>query len=400
MSSATIFTILGTIPLFSMRTFLPAFLMALFLTYPEYFPGIENVPPATEESFITKNWVLIVLGILSILEIIADKSSSIRNFIKDAETYLKPLCFLLINLSILDEASEEVLRQVQWAAFNPGLILLAFGALAVHWLAKLRRDFITFLENVDEDDNFLIGKITSWLEDSLVLFGFLLLIWAGILMVGIYALGIAALLVIRKRFEKKLEQQKTTCPKCGEKNYPFAINCFNCKEVQPRVHKIGILGQRKNELITDIKKHQLNLISHRKCPNCGNKPESKKLFQKCNLCGTALFESPTVNDFLKYQDRKFYKLAGVSFLLGFIPVIGFVLSAVLGNIYLFSPYRRYISGKSSFFTKIMIKFIIFLLFILGVALGFIAAPVYIIMRYYVWRRKFVALGSEKELSHK
>lgn len=396
MSAATIFTILGTIPLFSMRTFLPAFLMALFLTYPEYFPGIDNIPPASEESFITKNWVLIVLGTLSLLEIIADKSSSIRNFIKDAETYLKPLCFLLINLSILDDSSEGVLRQVQWAAFDPGWILLAFGAISVHWLAKLRRDFITFLENIDEDDNFLIGKITSWLEDSLVVFGFFLLIWAGILMVGIYALGIASLLLIKKRYAKKLEQQKTNCPNCGEKNYPFAVKCFNCKELQPEVHQIGILGQRKNELVTNFRKHQLNLISHRKCSNCGNKLESKKLFQKCNLCGTALFEAPTVDDFLKFQDRRFYKLAGASFLLGFIPIVGFVMSAVLANIYLFSPFRRYIPGKSSFFTKIMIKFITFLLFILGVALGFIAAPVYIVIRYYVWRRKFVSLAQRVE----
>lgn len=390
MSLVQIVTILGSIPLFSMRTFLPAFLAALFLTYPEYFPGMGDVVADADGSFITKDWVLITLGGLSLLEIIGDKNTEIRNFLKDAETYLKPLIFLIINLNLLDNASVEVLEEVQWAAFDPAWVLLGFGALVVHWLASLRRDFITFLEDIDEDDNFYISKISSWLEDSLVLFGFILLIWTGILMVGIYAAAIAFLVFLKKRNERKLEQQKIVCIKCGEKNLPFAVKCYNCKEPQPQVHKIGILGQRKKELVSNLEKHRLNLISHRKCPDCGNKLAGTKLFQDCNFCGATFFQSPSPKDFVKYQDSKFYKITGLSFLLGFIPIVGFVVSAVLANVYLFSPYRRYIPKGSSFMTKIFIKFLTFLFFIFGIALGFIAAPIYIIMRYFIWKRRFTS----------
>ncbi len=180
MTFVQIVSILGMIPLFSMRTFLPAFLAALFLRYPQYFPGMGDIVSPATDSFITKDWVLYTLGGLSLLEIVGDKSTEIRNFLKDAETYLKPLIFFIINLNLLDEASVEVLGEVQWAAFDPLWILLLFGTLAVHWLAGLRRDFISFLEDVDEDDNFYISKISSWLEDSLVIFGFLLLIWLGL----------------------------------------------------------------------------------------------------------------------------------------------------------------------------------------------------------------------------
>lgn len=390
MSLVQIVTILGSIPLFSMRTFLPAFLAALFLTYPEYFPGMENIVTDADNSFMTRDWVLISLGGLSLMEIIGDKNTAIRNFLKDAETYLKPLIFLIINLNLLDDASVEVLEEVQWAAFDPGWILLGFGALAVHWLAGLRRDFISFLEDIDEDDNFYISKISSWLEDSLVLFGFLLLIWAGIVMVVIYAAAIAFLVFLKNRTERKLEQQKITCLNCGEKNYPFAVKCYHCKELQPNVHKIGIFGQRKKKLISNLKKHRLNLISHRKCPDCGNKLQSKQLFQDCNLCGASLFSSPELREFIKYQDKKFYKLTGLSFLLGFIPIVGFVVSAVLANVYLFSPFRRYIPKGSSFLTKLFIKLLTFLFFIFGIALGFIAAPIYIMMRYFIWKRRFTS----------
>lgn len=390
MSIVQIITILGSIPLFSLRTFLPAFLTVLFLTYPQYFPGMGDVDPLPKGAFISKDWVLISLGILSLLEIIGDKSTSIRNFVKDAETYLKPICFLVVNLSLLDETSSEVLKDVQWFAFDPLWILLAFGSLMVYWLATLRRDFIAFLENIDEDDNLYIGKITSWVEDSLVLFGFLLLIWTGILMVAIYAAAIAFFIFMGKRYEKKLEQQKTICLNCGESNFPFAVNCYNCKSPQPSINTVGIFGQRKKEIATDIKKHQLQLISHRKCPECGNKLRSKTIHQSCELCETVLFEAPTINEFIKYQDRRFYRFTGLSFLLGFIPIVGFVISAVLANIYLFSPYRRFLPTGSSFFTKLFIKFITFLFFILGVAFGFIAAPVFIILRYLIWKKKFTA----------
>ncbi|MCY2688004.1 hypothetical protein [Salinimicrobium sp. TH3] len=389
MTFVQIVSILGMIPLFSMRTFLPAFLAALFLRYPQYFPGMgELVSPATD-SFITRDWVLYTLGGLSLLEIVGDKSTEIRNFLKDAETYLKPLIFFIINLNLLDEASVEVLGKVQWAAFDPLWILLLFGTLAVHWLAGLRRDFISFLEDVDEDDNFYISKISSWLEDSLVIFGFLLLIWLGLIMVAVYAAAIGFFILLKKRTERKLEQQKLACPNCGKMNLPFAVKCYNCKAPQPEVHQIGIFGQRKKELVSNLEKHRLHLASHRKCPDCGNKLKSIDLFQQCDLCGSTLFDSPTPKEYIRYQDRKFYKLAGVSFLLGFIPIMGFVISAVLANVYLFTPYRRYIPKSKSFLTKIFIKILTFLFFIFGIALGFIAAPVYIILRYFIWKRRFV-----------
>ncbi|MCC8360682.1 hypothetical protein [Salinimicrobium sediminilitoris] len=389
MTFVQIVSILGMIPLFSMRTFLPAFLAALFLRYPQYFPGMgEIVSPATD-SFITKDWVLYTLGGLSLLEIVGDKSTEIRNFLKDAETYLKPLIFFIINLNLLDEASVEVLGEVQWAAFDPLWILLLFGTLVVHWLAGLRRDFISFLEDVDEDDNFYISKISSWLEDSLVVFGFLLLIWLGLIMVAVYAAAIGFFILLKKRTERKLEQQKLACPNCGKMNLPFAVKCYNCKAPQPEVHQIGVFGQRKKELVSSLEKHRLHLASHRKCPDCGNKLKNTDLFQQCDLCGSTLFDSPTPKEYINYQDIKFYKLAGVSFLLGFIPIVGFVVSAVLANVYLFTPYRRYIPKGKSFLTKIFIKILTFLFFIFGIALGFIAAPVYIILRYFIWKQRFI-----------
>lgn len=392
MSPAQIIAILGTIPLFSLRTFLPAFLTALLLAYPECFPGMDGVASMPEDALITRDWVLVTLGILSLLEILGDKSTEIRNLVKNVETYSKPFMYLLINLSLLDDASAEVLKEIEMAAvFDPGWIPLAIGTWIVHWLSSLRRDFITFLEDIDEDDNFYISSISSWIEDSLVIFGFLLLIWTGILMVAIYAAAIGVFLLLRKRYARKLEQQKTTCPACGSKNLPFAVRCYNCKEPQPQVYGIGVFGQKKKETVSNMEQHRLKLLSHRRCSDCGNKMDSTKPIQTCNSCGNHHFKSPTTEEFIRYQDKKFYKITGLSFLLGFIPVVGFIVSAVLANVHLFTPYRRYIPKGRSFVTKIFIKFLTFFFFLLGVALGFIAAPVYIVLRYYIWKNRFVTV---------
>jgi hypothetical protein len=379
---------LGMIPLFASRTFLPAFLTGIFLSYPNLFPGMEGIVPVPDGTMLTRTWMLVALGTLSLLEIWADKNTDIRSMMNNSVIYLKPASYMLVSLGLIDNSSAQILYEVQWAGFDPMWILFTFGMLAVYWLASIRRDFIEFLEDMDEDDNLLIGKIISWMEDSMVLFGFILLIWSGIVMVVIYAGLIALFVYIRKQQEKKLEHQKVECAKCGKKNMPFAVKCFNCSSPQAQVHSIGIFGQKKDSLITNVEKHQINLISHRKCPNCGNKLKSKKLFQNCDYCRTELFDSPTIKDFTKSIDRKFYKIVGFSFLLGFIPVAGFVVSAVIANIYLFSPYRKYIPKGNSFMTKMFIRFLTLMFFILGVAFGFIAAPAYCIMRYFIWKGKF------------
>lgn len=387
---------LGMIPLFASRTFLPAFLMGIFLTYPNLFPGMEGIVPVKDGTMLTRTWMLVTLGVLSLLEILADKNNDVRSLMNNTLPYFKPASYLLVSLGLIDNSSAEILYQVQWAGFDPMWILFAFGMLAVYWLASLRRDFIDFLQDIDEDDNLFIGKIISWLEDSLVLFGFVLLIWSGIMMLIIYSGFIALFVYIRKRQEKKLEQQKVECNECGEKNMPFAIKCFNCSAPQAQVHSIGIFGQKKDSLITNIEKHQINLISHRKCPDCGNKLKSQKLFQKCEHCETELFSNPSIKTFTKSLDKKFYKIAGLSFLLGFIPIFGFIISAVMANIYLFSPYRKYIPKGSSFMTKMFIRFLTLMFFIIGVAFGFIAAPAYCIMRYYIWKGKFNSRVSENQ----
>ena len=108
MNFAQVLSIVGTIPLFSMRTFFPAFLTVLFFTHPELFPGVSDAPQsANEMSFWAENWLLMVLGVLSILEFIGDKNPDIKYFLRapspdnDFTPLLQPPTLLLIGGLIL-----------------------------------------------------------------------------------------------------------------------------------------------------------------------------------------------------------------------------------------------------------------------------------------------------------
>ena len=382
-------SIIGTIPLFSMRTFFPAFLTALFFAYPQLFPGVESVYAAGEDfTFLSQNWLLIVLGILSILEFIGDKNTDIRYFLREAEPYMKPASYLLMQFFIMSEGSSEVVEQINWAGFNPLLILSLIGTGAVYFLSKLRKKFLDFLTDIDADDNLFIGKIISWIEDSLVLFGFLLLIWTGVFMIICYLFVIAILIFIAKKYEKQAENDKIACKNCAAKIYPYAVDCQNCGTKNATVFNIGILGQRKINLIDDIDNHRLNLIAQRRCPKCATKFDKRNVTQICSSCGTVLFDDPNRKQFVKYLNRKFYVILGISFVVGFVPILGFVVSASLVSIYLLSPYRKYISKSGTLLSRIMIKILTLILFIFGAGLGFIAAPLYAIIRYYIIRSQF------------
>ena len=151
---------------------------------------------------------------------------------------------------------------------------------------------------------------------------------------------------------------------------------------------IGILGNRKSNLITDLRKHKIKLLSQRRCPACATKSNIRSPFQKCKTCNTQFFENPTVEDFIKSQDKKFRFVLVLSFILGLLPIIGFVISAGITGIYLLSPFRLYLSESGNFFSKILIRIVTILFFIFGIGAGFIAAPLYCLIRYTIIKNQF------------
>lgn len=71
---------IGLMPMFASRAFLPAFLMSMFLLFPNWFPTIHVDTPVNNDSWLANPIIAFVLFVLTILEIFADTNAEIQEF--------------------------------------------------------------------------------------------------------------------------------------------------------------------------------------------------------------------------------------------------------------------------------------------------------------------------------
>lgn len=393
MNHAFVIWATGSIPLFASRTFLPAFLTAFVMKYPQLVPFVAKPENHSPDVWLTNPIVIIVLLILSIAEIWADKEPDIQQIMVEAEKYLKPAVYAIVQFGFADPTTTGVLNEMQWAGFGGNQIFALVCTMGVFGLTVFRQQIVEFLTDIDSDGDLGLKKLISYIEDSWVLFGLFLLLVAGFLQIIVFAVVLGWLYLMKKRGEKKRENQKVSCSKCQTKIHPIAPYCKNCGAAQNDIKKIGFVGQNTSKSVTNTKRHQLTLLTYRRCPHCAEKLESGRKNQKCKSCGTEIFHPEQEKEFVQFLDKRYGILVVLSVGLGFIPIVGIVISVLLGNLLLVAPYKKYMPLKDVFLTKIFIKIILIIILAFGglgvFGGGFILAPLYISVRYFMSRRAFL-----------
>jgi hypothetical protein len=390
MSLAILLHALGTIPLFASRAFLPAFLTSLLFRFPTLIP-FSSINAPSAELFITKTPVIIVLGILALLEILADKNTDIKALWLQAEPYLKPIIYSIMLLGVVDNDSEMIMQGIYQAGMGE-YVMIFFTAGAVYGLTILRTRIQTLILDIDEDGDLFLNFIFSSIEDTFVFFGFLLLLFSGILAVIFFALVVGAIYLWQQKIRTDQDKQKNPCKTCQEKNPPFALECSNCHTAQEEVHKIGLFGQKKNELIDnsakDRKKHTLLLLSQERCGYCATKTNKKT----CPACQKEhiLNSSENRKMYLTFVQKRYALWLPITVAVGFIPIIGIGISIMGANLYVFAPLKRQISTAKSVGVQILSKIMLFLVIFFGSVAGFILAPLYCSVRFVMWRTAFLS----------
>ncbi|WP_027001717.1 hypothetical protein [Hugenholtzia roseola] len=388
MSIAFLIQALGLMPLFAARAFLPAFLMALTMAYPKLMPFVE-APEVAPDTFITHPAVVLILGVLALLEILADKNTDLKQFFILADPYVKPLLYALITTQLVDEASIGVLKTIHQAGFvgeYGGTLLLAAG---VYFLTLLKTQIEEYLLSIDEDGDLYLHTIASSFQDVFVFFGFFLLLAFGLLALLFFGIAVLALFLLKKRIAAKEEKQKIACAKCQHLNTPFALSCAKCKTPTAVAFQIGFFGQKRQKQVSNPEKHQFSLQTQKRCTACGTKLEDARA---CRACGKAVFESAeSKKKYLRKIELRLIPTVVLAVGLGFIPILGIVLAMLYANLYLNAPLKRYLPTLQSLSTAIFIKFLIFLVLFFGSMAGFILAPLYVLIRFTLWRRAFLAV---------
>ncbi|WP_338770048.1 zinc finger Ran-binding domain-containing protein [Bernardetia sp. ABR2-2B] len=389
MSLAVILHAIGTIPLFASRAFLPAFLTSLLFRFPNFFSFAEVDAPAAD-LFITKTPVIIVLGILAVLEILADKNTDIKALWLQAEPFLKPIIYSIMLLGVVDNDSQAIMQGIYQAGMGD-YVMIFFTAGAVYGLTILRTRIQEWLLEIDGDGDLFLNFIFSSIEDTFVFFGFFLLLATGIGAVIFFGIVVGVLYLWQRKIQSNEEKQKITCSSCQHKNPPFALECSNCHTPQKEIYKIGFLGQKKEEQINDDakarKKQMLSLLTQERCGYCAIKTNKKV----CPTCKKEhiLNSSENRKAYIMFVQKRYALWFPLSIALGFVPILGIAIAILGANLYVFAPLKRQIPTIKAVGVQILTKLLIFLVIFFGSIAGFILAPLYCSIRFFMWRAAFV-----------
>jgi hypothetical protein len=389
MSLAVLLHAIGTIPLFASRAFLPTFLTSLLFRFPNLLSFSDiDAPPA--ELFITKTPVIIVLGILAVLEILADKNTDIKALWLQAEPFLKPIIYSIMLLGVVDNDSEAIMQGIYQAGFGE-YVMIFFTAGAVYGLTILRASIQQWLLEIDGDGDLFLNFIFSSIEDTFVFFGFLWLLASGITAIIFFGIVVGVLYLWQRKIKANEEKQKIACSSCQHKNPPFALECSNCHNPQNEIYKIGFLGQRKEEQIsndtTARKKQMLSLLTQERCGYCAVKTNKKV----CPTCRKEhiLTSSENRKAYIMFVQKRYALWLPLSVALGFIPILGIAIAVLGANLYVFAPLKRQIPTIKAVGVQILTKLLLFCVIFFGSVAGFILAPIYCSVRFFMWRTAFV-----------
>lgn len=357
-------TSLGVIPLFVSRAFVPLFATALVARYgAEWGPIADSVGIvllAGLPEWTLNDATLGVLGVMAAIEIILAKVPEARQMMVFSDSELKGIaafltCFLMVGGDPLDLVRHALDEGIS-TDFNWGNSIAYTWSFALGWIAWLgavsRGRIYGFLQEMDEDDSLGLQSLLSWAEDGLGFFGVVFVITLPVIAAGVAGGTLLGLYLLRRYIEAQEEKKKVPCSECGTPNAPCGLQCSQCATPLLEPLRVGVMGIVKEELVVDPAVHRFELLSRKRCSNCGDRLKQKNLEQKCASCDVPAFEnSKALDQYLLLLRARLPKTMAISFACSFVPVIGLIPGIVYYRVSLLSSLRAYIPRSTGMLTR-------------------------------------------------
>jgi len=392
---------IGSTGLFPSRVFLPAFLTALLLRFGDHIPGLAHAGVLGhihgQPAWFTSNLSLLVLGILSVVEILAQKNAEARTILREFDAYLKAALAALTSLGVISATDAQFIgATAQQASFVNGLIPL-FTAAVTFKLSLVRRDVLGPLHDHLEGTH--LDHLVSWAEDLWVAFGAVLLVLFPLLMVLLIGASIGLMFLAQKRLQGIEEHARRPCAGCGKPIYPCATFCPSCRHRVEQPCDIGFLGQSKPLTAADPESHSLRLFEKRRCPACATHLKPRMPHQQCPACGRSAPADPAFTEaYLNYLDRRLPLTLAVSFLLSLIPIVGLIVGAIYYRMVLVMPFAQYLPFGRRFLLRwgIRLLFLVLVLFQWVPLLGGFVVPLMALISFTAYRSTYRAIALAEE----
>lgn len=397
MNFASILQGLGSLGLFPARVFLPAFLTALLLRFGPHVPLIAHAGLLghvhNQPAWFTSDISLIILGALSVLEILAQKNPEARQILHEFDAYLKSALAALTALGVISATDSSFIKQtVHQAGFLDYLMPLV-AALGTFKISRWRREVLRPIHEHVEGTH--LDHLMSWAEESWVVFGALVMVILPVLMLLLVGIVLLILLIVRRRLRAAEEHSRAACPQCGTMVYACAMACPSCRRPVDQPREVGFLGQSKEYAAPNIGEHPYRLYEKRRCPLCAAHLKSRHPRQTCAACGTA---SPADLQFAEaYMDhvaRRLPEVLGVSLVFSLVPFVGLIAGAVYYRMVLVLPFSQYLPLRRRFLLRLGIRllFVVLALLQLFPVLGALVVPLMAMISYAAYRGSYRAIA--------
>jgi hypothetical protein len=399
---------LGSIGPFSTRVFLPAFLTALLLRFGGHIPVLCHLGMLAEAQHAPPNWftsdaALWILGTLSVVEIFAHKSATLRTLLHEFDLYLKPALALLTSFGVLRTTDAQFVQQNFSHAGAFDIVIPLLSAVGTFHVARRRRNVATALYNLVEGTP--LASVISWLEDAWAAFGIFLIALFPIFVLVMIALMTGMLLLVRRQIRAGEEQSKVLCAACGASIYSCAAVCPSCKQAVAQPAAVGILGFAKPYPTGDAAGHPFRLVEKRRCAACAAHRSARRWAEPCASCGNAAISDPQFAlAYMEFVRRRLPMVLSVCLIMGMVPVIGLIVGTIYFQIELVLPFVPYLSLGHRFWRRLGLGILfVVMIFLQAVPIvGGLVLPIMAYVSYATYRNAFrdVMFASPSQESHR
>jgi hypothetical protein len=398
---------LGSVGVFASRAFLPAFVTALLLRFgPQapwlahagLLPHLRDVP-----TWFTSDAALVILGLLAVLELVAERFPEAKVFLDEVHDYLKTGMAVLTYLGVLNATERAAVGQViEQAGLFDYVPALAVGA-GTFFASKARGAVLGPLVEADEDDDLGLQKLLRWIGDLWGTLGPVALIVFPLVTMALFGVAVVIVVLIDRRVESRRERTKVACVHCGQPIHASALDCPFCKSPVKEPKDIGLLGQAK-ETPANIASLPYRLVAVKRCPACATRFDRKAVKQTCGACGHRLMDDPSfAGGYIASIDRRVPLACVVCFVLGLIPVLGVIPGVIYYRLAIVAPFRRYIPPGQGLLLRWGVRLAVVVLVALQwvPVAGGLAVPTMGLISYAAYRtayRRLALPGGENEVS--
>lgn len=396
---------LGSIGVFASRAFLPAFVTAMLLRFGPQVPWLAHAGLLPEvrdvPTWFTSNVALVVLGILAVMELAAERSPEAKQFLDQVHDYLKTGMAVLTFLGVVDATAHAVVGPaIQQAGVTEYLPALAVGA-GVYFASRARQAFLGPLADADEDDDLGLQGLIRWIEDLWGGLGPLALIVFPMLTLIAFGLAVLVLVLVERRLESGRGQASVPCTNCRQLIHASAPACPHCKAPVKHPRDVGILGTSKDRP-AQPRSLPYQLVAVKRCPACATRLERRAVTQTCRACGERIMDDPGfARDYIASIDRRVPVILGACFLLGLIPVLGVIPGVILYRLAIVAPYRRYIPPGQGFLLRwgVRLAVLVLVAFQWIPVAGAFTLPLMALINYAAYRSVYRRLAIVESTAH-